>query len=247
MIGRGAKTAVKTETGRRTGKLGTRVAAKAGKGVGRAALKAGKAEARLARRALSPREPTTTRYLKYGFFAFIGFVVGTLVARSGEREVAGRRDETWGTGSPLGPIGGSAAGAVSDPARPQRPEDPNRTGAEREYSDPSAGPLIGRQHHPGRVDIPEQQEEIENRIRTRIGEDPRTLMIPRVNVEVNDGVAELRGEAPSEEAKAAAGEIAANIEGVFEVRNLLTVNPESPTRSDKAVGEEPDLPPPRSR
>jgi hypothetical protein len=247
MIGRVAKTAVKTETGRRAGNLGTRAAAKAGKGVGRAALKAGKAEASLARRALSRREPATTRYLKYGFFAFMGFVIGTLVARSGERAVAGRRDETWGTGSPLGTIGGSAAGVVSDPARPQRPEDPNRTGAEREYSDPSAGPLIGRQHHPGKVDIPEQQEEVENRIRTRIGEDPRTLMIPRVNVEVNDGVAELRGEAPSEEAKVAAGEITANIEGVREVRNLLAVNSESPTRSDKAVGEEPDLPPPRSR
>jgi osmotically-inducible protein OsmY len=57
-------------------------------------------------------------------------------------------------------------------------------------------------------------------------------MLPRVNVEVNDGVAELRGEAPSEEARAAAGEIAADIDGVHEVRNLLTVNPESPTRSD---------------
>ncbi|MBV9453735.1 MAG: BON domain-containing protein [Rubrobacter sp.] len=232
MFGRVAKTGAKTETGRRAGKLGARAAAKAGKGVGRAALKAGKAEARLARRALSPREPVTTRYLKYGAFAFLGFVIGTIVARSGEREVAGRRDDTWGTGSPLGSIGGSAAAVVSDPAKPQRLEHPNLTGAEREYSDPSAGPLIGRQHHPGRVDIPEQQEEVENRIRTRIGEDPRTLMIPRVNVEVNDGVAELRGEAPSEEAKAAAGEIAANTDGVHEVRNLLTVNSESPTRSD---------------
>src|SRR5215210_2653584 len=231
MIGRVAKTAVKTETGRRAGKLGTRAAAKAGKGVGRAALKAGKAEASLARRALSPREPATTRYLKYGFFAFMGFVVVTLVARSGEREVAGRRDETWGTGSPLGTIGDSAAGVVSDPARPQRPEDPNRTGAEREYSDPSSGPLIGRSH-PSEPppDIPVQHDEIENRIRTRIGNDPRTTAIPRVNVEVNEDVAELRGEVHSEEEKAAAEEIAAETEGVNEVRNLLTVNPQSPSR-----------------
>ena len=246
MIGRVAKTAVKTETGRRAGKLGARVAAKTGRGGGKAILKAGKGQAKLTRRALSSQEPARTRYLKYGFFALAGFAVGALVARSGEREV-GQRGETWGTRTPFGDAGASAAGTVSDPARPERLEDASRTGAEREYSDPSAGPLIGRRHHPDRVDIPEQQEEVENRIRTRIGEDPRTLMIPRVNVEVNDGVAELRGEAPSEEAKAAAGEIAANIEGVREVRNLLTVNPESPTRSDKAVGEEPDLPPPRSR
>ena len=48
--------------------------------------------------------------------------------------------------------------------------------------------------------------------------------MPRVNVEVNDGVAELRGPAPSEDAKLAAGEIAAQTPGVREVRNLLTVS-----------------------
>jgi osmotically-inducible protein OsmY len=44
-----------------------------------------------------------------------------------------------------------------------------------------------------------------------------------VNVEVNDGVAELRGTAPSEEAKTAVGEIASGTEGVSEVRNLLII------------------------
>jgi osmotically-inducible protein OsmY len=72
--------------------------------------------------------------------------------------------------------------------------------------------------------VGEQQEEVEQRIRTQIGEDPRTMDMPRVNVEVNDGIAELRGEAPSEEAKAAAGEIASGVEGVREVRNLITVS-----------------------
>jgi osmotically-inducible protein OsmY len=37
-------------------------------------------------------------------------------------------------------------------------------------------------------------------------------------------VAELRGEAPSEEVKAAAGEIASSVEGVREVRNLIAVS-----------------------
>jgi hypothetical protein len=245
-------------------------ARQAARGVGKAPLKGGKAQAKLAKRALSSREPASARYLKYGFFALTGFAVGALVARlSGEKEVsssftgttgrhtpdtdslAGQRGETWGSGTPLGTAGGgpagdaSATGVPSDPARPQRPEDPNRTGAEREYSDPSSGPLIGRRPGPGPVEIPEQQEEVENRIRTRIGEDPRTAEMPRVNVEVNDGVAELRGEAPSEEAKEAAGEITSNIEGVREVRNLLTVNPEAPTR--RGPGDEPDLPPPRTR
>jgi hypothetical protein len=228
MIFRATKTAAKTQTGRKAGKLGVRAAAKAGKGVGKTALKAGKAEAKLARQALSTREAAGARYLKYGFFALAGFTVGALVARSREKEVG---SSTWGSGT------------ASDPASPaahQRPQDPNRTGPEREYSDPSSGPLIGRRHQAQADRVPEQQEDVEQRIRTRIGEDPRTINLPRINVEVNDGVAELRGPAPSEDVKEAAGEIAANIEGVREVRNLLTVDPQSPIRTDKAAGGEPD-------
>ncbi|MBD0253898.1 MAG: BON domain-containing protein [Rubrobacter sp.] len=70
----------------------------------------------------------------------------------------------------------------------------------------------------------QEQEELEQRIRTNIGEDPRTAEMPRVNVQVNDGVAELRGTAPSEDAKLAAGEIAQEVDGVREVRNLITVS-----------------------
>ena len=117
---------------------------------------------------------------------------------------------------------GSASGETWGTTH-QRPEDSNRTGAEREYSDPSSGPLIGEQHRGDVEGVPEQQEEVEQRIRTRIGEDPRTKDLPRVNVEVNDGVAELRGTAPSEEAKTAVGEIASGTEGVSEVRNLLII------------------------
>jgi osmotically-inducible protein OsmY len=175
--------------------------------------------------------------LKYGFFALAGLAVGTLIARrngdgsdttssftgaAGQHapdsgSPAGQRGETWGTGTPTGTAGGGAGAN-------QRTEDPNRTGAERSYSDPSSGPLIGEQQRGSLEGVTEQQEEVEQRIRTRIGEDPRTMDMPRVNVEVNDGVAELRGEAPSEEAKAAAGEIASGIEGVREVRNLMTVS-----------------------
>jgi uncharacterized protein YjbI with pentapeptide repeats len=70
---------------------------------------------------------------------------------------------------------------------------------------------------------PVPQVEHEQRILTQIGEDPRTMDMRRVNVEVNDAIVELRGEAPSEEARAAAGEIASRVEGVREVRNLITV------------------------
>ena len=213
-------------------RVGARVAPKAGRAAGKTAWKLGKGQAKLTRRAVTSQEPRPIRFVKYGFFALIGLAVGTLIARrngsgsdtsssftgtTGQHapdagSPAGQRGETWGTGTPAG--GGAH----------QRAEEPNRTGAERSYSDPSSGPLIGEQHRGSVEGVSEQQEEVEQRIRTGIGQDPRTMDLPRVNVEVNDGVAELRGEAPSEEAKAAAGEIASSIEGVREVRNLITVS-----------------------
>lgn len=255
MIFRATKAAAKTQSGRKAGKLGVGAAAKAGNFAGKAALKVGKGQAKLAGQALNTREPVGKRYLKYGFFALAGFAVGALVARSGEKEIAspsfadttGQGGETWGGGAtPTGMPPGTASSGVSDPARPeqpQRPEDPNRTGPDREYSDPSAGPLIGRSH-PAEPppDIPVQHQEIANRIRTRVGEDPRTLHLPRLNVEVNDDVAEIYGEVHSEEDKRAVEEIAADADGVNEVRNHLAVNPQSPTRENKAAGGDPDRP-----
>lgn len=228
------------------GKGAGKVALLGGKGAGKTALFGGKGAGKtaLAGRALAgTRKSSGSNLLRYGFFAVLGFAVGALVARSGSKQdaepsftggtghdrpdpgsPAGRRGETWGSGTPVGSSGpgGGAAGSVS-PTQHQRPEDPNRTGAEREYSDPEGGPLIG-EHHRGRIgDIPEQQEEVEQRIRSRVGDDPRTQGMQRLNVEVNDGVAEIRGTAPSEDAKEAVAEIAASTEGVREVRNLLSV------------------------
>ena len=203
--------------------VGAMMAPKVGRAASRGAWRAGRGQAKLAKRALSSREPRATRYVKYGFFALVGLAIGALLSRSGSRDdtsssfTGTTSDQTWGT------AGQTDVGTV--PSEHQSPEDPNRTGPERDYSDPSTGPLVGRDH-PSEPppEIPVQHEEIENRIRTRIGEDPRTMEMPHVNVEVNDEVAELRGVAPSEEAKQAAGEIAASVEGVSEVRNLITVS-----------------------
>jgi hypothetical protein len=208
-------------------KAGARVAPVAGRTAGKAAWKLGKAEAKLIRRAMSAQESKKSRYFKYGIFTLIGLAIGAAIARSKKGETsegassytgttgphapdpdspAGERGQTWGSGTPVGTAGGA-----------------NRTGAERDYSDPSSGPLIGGQHSDVEG-VGEQQDELEQRIRTQIGEDPRTAEMPRVNVEVNDGIAELRGAAPSEDAKQAAGEIAQGVEGVREVRNLITVS-----------------------
>jgi hypothetical protein len=196
---------------RRAAKGGLKAGARVAPVAGRTAWKLGKAEAKLIRRAMSAQEPKKSRYLKYGFFVLLGLAVGAAIARSKKGETS---DETWGSGTPTGTAGGGGQ---------QEPGGANRTGAEREYSDPASGPLIGGQHSDVEG-VGEQQEEIEQRIRTHIGEDPRTAEMPRVNVEVNDGIAELRGVAPSEDAKLAAGEIAQQVEGVREVRNLIQVS-----------------------
>src|SRR5688572_8738996 len=206
---------------RRAAKGGLKAGARVAPVAGRTAWKLGKAEAKLIRRAMSAQEPKKSRYLKYGFFVLLGLAVGAAIARSKKGETsdesssytgttgphapdsgspAGQRGETWGSGTPTGTAGGGGAPG---------------TGAARDYSDPSSGPLIGEHHEPVEG-VGEEQGELEQRIRTNIGEDPRTAEMPRVNVEVNDGVAELRGVAPSEDAKLAAGEIAQAVEGVRE-------------------------------
>ena len=218
---KGAKAGVK---GARLGaRVGARVAPKAGKAAGKTAWRLGKGQAKLARQAVSSQEPKGWRFLKYGSIALVGVAAGILIGRfrrnggasSSFTDTTEQRSETWGTGTPT-------TGSTTETHH--SPEDPNRTGAERSYSDPSSGPLIGEERRGSVEGVGEQQEEVEQRIRTRIGQDPRTMDMPRVNVEVNDGIAELRGEAPSEEAKAAAGEITSSVEGVREVRNLITVS-----------------------
>jgi len=226
-----SKKARGAKAGARAGaKVGAKVAPRAGRAAGKIAWKAGKSEAKLIRRAMSAQQSRKSRYFKYAIFTLIGIAIGAAIARSrkdggtpGESSSftgttgqhapdagspAGQRGETWGSGTPTGTAGGGG---------------PQGTGAERDYSDPASGPLIGTQHGPVEG-VGEAQEELEQRIRTNIGEDPRTADMPRVNVEVSDGIAELRGVAPSEDAKLAAGEIAQAVEGVREVRNLITVS-----------------------
>ena len=223
--------ASKKVRGARAGaKVGAKVAPTAGKAAGKLAWKAGKSEAKLIRRAMSAQQSRKSRYFKYAIFTLIGLAIGAAMARSRKDSgtsgqsssftdttgphapapdsPAGQRGETWGSGTTTGTAGGGA---------------PQGTGAARDYSDPSSGPLIGEHHGPVEG-VGEEQDDLEQRIRTNIGEDPRTSEMPRVNVEVNDGVAELRGVAPSEDAKLAAGEIAQAVEGVREVRNLITVS-----------------------
>ncbi len=225
-LGKLAKTGAKVKAGKEAGRFGAKGAAKTGRGFGKLASKKGKREFRKAEKTLKSERSGGGRFLKYGLLILAGLGVAALLARSKDQgssatdatgphqpqpgSPAAERGQTAGSGTPVGEAGGSAAAGGA--------------GAGRAHSDPSSGPLIGESHRGDVGGVTENQPEVEQRIRTRIGEDERTRDMPRVNVEVNGGVAELRGSAPSEEAKQAAGEIAAGTEGVSEVRNLIEVS-----------------------
>ena len=214
----GKRMASKKTRGARAGaKLGAKVAPKAGRAAGKIAWKAGKGEAKLIRRAMSAQQSKKSRYFKYAFFALVGLAIGAAIARSrrAERRVSPRPTR--------------ARPATTPPTRAARRASVARPGAAARRPAPRAPEPGGCQPHRRRARLlrplgrtpdrraarqtsrasAKQQDELEQRIRTNIGEDPRTAEMPRVNVEVNDGIAELRGVAPSEEAKLAAGEIAA--------------------------------------
>jgi len=208
------KVAVGTPTGRRALRFGAGVAVRTGKvavasRVGRKALKGGAVTATKAgkgvgkhklRGARDSGKPSRRRYLTYGLVALAGFAVGALLARSGKDDSA--------TSSYTGTTGSHT------------PE-PGSPAAERGQTWGS-GTALGHEQA-GTDAVGEEQQEAEQRIRTALGEDPRTRDLPRTNVAVTDGVAELRGPASSEEAREAASEIAAGVEGVREVRNLMVV------------------------
>lgn len=201
--GRTARFAAKTKAGKEAGKFGGKGLAKAGWGFGRAAARKGQREVRVAQKNLGSRRSGGSRLLKFGIFALVVVAASVAVSRLLKSDDAGTSFTDASTGDQ-----GAGGAAARDTA----------------YSDPSSGPLIGEERRGSTEGVSEAQPEVEQRIRTRIGEDERTRDMPRVNVEVIEGVAELRGAAPSEEAKDAAGEIAAQVEGVREVRNLIEVS-----------------------
>ena len=229
-LGRAARGLAKVKAGKEAGRAGTKSLAKAGRGAGKYATKKGKREIRVAEKNLSSRSPSVgSRLLKFGFLAVVGLSIGALVGRlmsSGESEQDGSfsgqsSSEQSSSGQSSSGQGGSSSTSTQErPASGENVDDDSQ----RAHSDPSSGPLIGADHEEDKEGVTESQPELEQRIRTQIGEDERTKDMSRVNVEVNGGVAELRGEADSDDTKEAAGEIAAEVEGVSEVRNLIEVS-----------------------
>ena len=204
---------------KRLGKAGTKGLAKAGRGAGKYAAKRGRKEVKIAEKNLGSRSSGGSRLLKFGFLAIVGLSIGALVGRL----MSSQESDQGSSSSDQGSSGQGGSSSTSTAERPSAGENVDND-SQRAHSDPSSGPLIGTDHDGDIEGVTEDQPELEQRIRTQIGEDERTKDMSGVNVQVNDGVAELRGAADSDETKEAAGEIAAEVEGVSEVRNLIEVN-----------------------
>ncbi len=216
-IGRLARGAAKAKAGKEAGSAGTKGLAKAGRGASKYAAKRGKKEIKIAEKNLNSGGSGGSRLLKFGLLIIAGLSIGALVGRLMSSQESEQDSSSTGTS---GQNGSSSSGSSDQSSSTSTSE----ADLPRGHSDPSSGPLIGTDHDGEVEGVTEDQPELEQRIRTGIGEDERTRDMPRVNVEVHDGVAELRGEAASEDVKEAAGEIAAEVEGVSEVRNLIEVN-----------------------
>lgn len=200
----GARGAAKIARGAakaKAGKASAKGLAKAGRGAGKYAAKRSRKEIRAAEKNLGSGSSASSKLFKFGLIVIAGLSIGAIIGRLMSEQESGQGGSSGGVGS--------AGGGSSEADLP------------RAHSDPSSGPLVGTDHEPDIEGVTEDQPELEQRIRTSLGEDDRTKDLEGVNVEVNDGVAELRGVAPSEEVKEAAGEIAAEVEGVSEVRNLI--------------------------
>jgi osmotically-inducible protein OsmY len=88
--------------------------------------------------------------------------------------------------------------------------------------DQSSRPSPGEGQEP-RAEAPGEPGGIEERIRARIEEDPRTRDLPSLSIEVDEGMAQIDGNAQSSEAKEALTELVRDVEGVNIVVNRVTV------------------------
>ena len=213
-----------------------RLARGAAKGAGKATLGGRTGRTGRARRVLVPGVPAAgRRYPRYGplvlggLLALAAAAVALLLALRGRRGDTGPEDAA----PPAPPSASAPAGSESPggPAGPRvedrdlvSPEVPPEGARSGRPTDPSSAPPPGE--GPGqRTDAsgPSPGGDIEERVRARIGEDPRTGGLSSVSVEVDDGMAWVDGVAPSQEAKEALTEVVGGVEGVNIVVNRVVV------------------------
>lgn len=115
----------------------------------------------------------------------------------------GRRGDTGPEGEDAAPPAPPSGGSGLEPA--ETPEPPEGPGTQADAPEPSPD---GR---------------IEERVRARIGEDPRTRDLPPVSIRVEDGMAWIDGSAPSQEAKEALTEVVGAVDGLNIVVNRVAV------------------------
>ena len=227
--------------GRNRGRLAKKATRGVGRSAGKAALLGGKPRTGPTRWALAPAAPAGARYLRYGLIVLVGFAVGGLLGRRGEREEVSppstqstqptpasevpasdpgvgeeRRDQPLGSADGTeGPGGDGGEGSVRD--------EPEARGLEAEEEAPTSEPTPA-EDQPESADVAAQQGGIEGIIRARVEEDPRTRGLQLLDVEVDDGMVMIEGTAPSTEAKAALTDVVGDVEGVNIVVNRVMVS-----------------------
>ena len=141
--------------------------------------------------------------------------------------VRGRRSGTAGwVLAGVGVVVGYAVGALSAPRRAQDLRDEMALSAER-LMDSSGGAATSGQASSAQetrdLSAPPAQKTIADKIRTNLGQDPRTSSLPRLNINVAEGTAFIRGTVPPGFDQNAIREIAGAVEGVTDVDLQVTV------------------------
>jgi len=103
----------------------------------------------------------------------------------------------------------------------------DRVGTEARYQ---RGKMTGRMHRIEQLTLVPREDEtyidddlITQRVRTKIGENPRTWHMPRINIDTADRIVTLRGRVQAEAERQALEEIAMADPDVHEVVNKVTV------------------------
>lgn len=175
---------------------------------GKAAFGGGRSRAGLARRAFVPGKPGGRRYPLY---VLVGLTLGgaavvlLLVRRA--RRGGPQSEDTAPSASPSasGPSNPEdAAGQRAEGARASRAPVPDEASRSRRDASGEGG--------------------MEDRIRARVGQDPRTKDLPPPSIKVEDGMVWIEGRVPTPEAREALTEVVGDIEGVNIVVNRVLVD-----------------------
>lgn len=149
-----------------------------------------------------------------------GWLAASKVAPKLGVQPAKRRFPTW-LALLVGAVAGYVAGMLTAPKRGEemRTDLAERT---RDVQEGVAAAASRVQQDTADVGAPPAQKPIADEVRTRLGEDPRTSGLPKLNVNVAEGTVFVRGSLPVGFDESAIREVVASVPGVDDVDLQLT-------------------------